>query len=291
MAWLYQYRIAKVVVQVDSDSHVCEHDMQKFLCLYEQVQGLKPDLTFRVLETKTLYKFVLLREHGQEEILWTSRDATEISAALEIHLYGQLVRLLDSRDIVSIHSAALNIDGCAVMFAGVSGAGKSSICTAGLLDGAAYLSDEFTLLDEQGLAHPFPRPMQWEHPTHPVFDRKVLVSSGYFDADYLVFPAATGETARCDLWHPRHVQRETLPLVAIVLHQYKEGVMGVKIQEIPRHEALVDMLKHLHIQHGLSKDLPRLNQRISSTCKFYRLYFSDVQQAWVNVKNRILQQL
>ena len=291
MAWSYQYRIAKLVVQVDSDSDVCESDMQKFLCLYEAVQGLQSDLTFRVSKLKTSYTFQLIHADGRQEMLWASNNAAEISAALEIHLYSQLIQLLDERDIVSIHASVLNVRNHAVMFAGVSGAGKSSICTAGLLDGAAYVSDEFTLLDAQGLVHPFPRPMQWEHPTHPAFDREALEASTVLDADYLDFPAATGEMARCYLWHPRHVQREVLPLKVVVLHEYKAALNKVEIAEIPRHEALMALPEHLHIQHGFSKDLPRLNQRIPLTCKFYRLHFSDVKDAWSLIEKEVSQHL
>jgi len=287
MVWLYQYRIAGVVIQVDSDANVCEHDMQKFLCLYAQVSEQKADLIFRVSQQQKTLSFLLLLPDGRQETLWVSQDAAEISAALEIHLYSRLVQLLDSRDIVSIHASVLNVQDHAIMFAGESGAGKSSMCTAGLLDGAAYLSDEFTLLDAQGRVHPFPRPLQWEHPTHPAFNREEIEASGFLIADYLDFPAASGETARCHLWYPKHIQRKALPLMAVVLHQYRKDVNGVVIQEIPRHEALMELPKHVHIQHGLSKDLPRLNQRLSPLCKFYRLHFSDVKAAWAVIKEEV----
>ena len=291
MTWLYQYKIASCVVQIDSDTEACHQDMQKFLCLYEKVEHARADLTFSVRKVDVGYTFVLGVSGGYEEVLWQSADAREISAALEIHLYTQVIQLLDSQNIISIHSSVVNIQDEAIMFAGVSGAGKSSMCTAALLDKASYLSDEFTLLDSQGFVHPFPRPMQWEFLEHPAFERKDILDTGLIHADFFDFPAATGETARCHLWHPKHVQREALPLRYIVLHQYRAGLKETELVEIPRHEALVSLPEHLHVQHGLAKDLPKLNQRISKDCKYYRLHFSNVKQAWKMMKEEVLQSI
>ncbi len=288
MTWLYQYKIASCVVQIDSDTDACHQDMQKFLCLYEKVEYVSADMTFSIRKIDDAYTFVFILPNGHEEVLWTSKDVREVSAALEIHLYTRLVQFLDSKDIVSIHSSVLNINDAAIMFAGVSGAGKSSICTAGLLDSHIYLSDEFTLLDNNGYVLPFPRPMQWEHPTHPAFDGGDIEKTGLIKADYFDFPAATGGIARCHLWHPKHVQRECLPLKFVVLHQYQEDLNGVQCFEIARHEALLALPEHIHVQYGLAKDLPRLNQRIDASCKFYRLHFSDVHQAWQTIKQQVL---
>ena len=288
MAWSYQYKIAGCVVDISSDSDACEHDMQKFLCLYKGVEGSRADLSFVVRNVGSGLSFVFISSEGDEEKLWVSDDAREITAALEIHLYSQLVQWLDKKNIVSIHSSVLNINDTALMFAGVSGAGKSSICTAGLLNDAAYLSDEFTLLDKDGFVHPFPRPMQWEHATHPAFDREAIEATGLIRADHFDFPAATGEEVRCHLWVPKHVQPENLPLRTVVLHQYKDDIEQVCLEKIARHEALSALPEHLHVQHGLATDLPKLNQRIPKDCQFYRLTFPDVHQAWATIKAAVV---
>jgi len=287
MAWLYQYRIAGCVIQIDSEHDVCQQDMQKFLCLYEPVQGQNPDLRFSIQGLKDEFSFVFISESGATEILWQSRDTTEITASLETHLYTRLVQYLDLQDILSVHSSVASINGEAIMFAGVSGAGKSSMCTAALLDGSTYLSDEFTLIDQQGFVHPFPRPMQWEHPNHPAFKREAIQNTGLIKAESFDFLAANGEIQRCHLWHPKHIQRTPLPLKTIVLHQYNESVDGVEIVKIPRYEALSALPEHLHVHHGLAKDLPRLNQRITQDCKCYRLRFSNVKHAWQAIKKEV----
>ncbi len=47
--------------------------------------------------------------------------------------------------------------GCAIVLPGRTFAGKSTLVAALLRAGAAYYSDEFAVLDEQGRVHPFPR--------------------------------------------------------------------------------------------------------------------------------------
>jgi hypothetical protein len=285
MAWHYQCLIAGAVVQVGGDTTACQQDMMKFLCLYEQVEGKDVDLKFHVLDEGQRYAFIFQARDGEVESLWQSDDAREISAALEIHLYSRLVQHLDACGRSSIHAASLKLGSHSVMFAGDSGAGKSSLCTAALLAGAGYFSDEFSLLDMQGMIYPFPRPMQWEHPDHPAFDRQSVIASGLISAEHFDFPDTSGKTVRCHLWHPKHVERKPSLLSHIVLHQYSAAAPSAELIEIPRHEALLELPKHLHVQRGMANDLPKLNQSISTECYFYRLSFSNVFAAWQAVTN------
>lgn len=278
--WCVQCRIANVMIQIDADTAACQQDMFKFLKLYEHVEQQTPDLHFSVSLQQGVYHFTCLI--GEQHMsLWSSSDDREVSAALEIHFYSQLVQYLyKEKNIVSIHAAVLGVGHQAVMFAGVSGAGKSSMCTAGLLSEAIYLSDEFTLLAEDGFVYPFPRPMQWEHKEHPAFNREKIENTGLITPDYFDFPNTEGQTVRCHLWHPTHVQRQPLKLKTIVLHQYNGDLDKAVLTPIPRHEALLELPQHLHIQAGMAKDLPLLNQRIDQGCVFYRLHFPDVFAAW-----------
>jgi hypothetical protein len=286
--WCVQCRIANVVIQVDGDTDACQQDMWKFLKLYEQVEQQQPDLRFSVTHQEGIYHFTCVIDEQPSLPLWSSLDDREVSAALEIHFYSQLVQYLyQEKNILSIHAAVLGVGHQAVMFAGESGAGKSSMCTAGLLSKASYLSDEFTLLAGDGQVYPFPRPMQWEHKEHPAFDREEIERTGFIAADYFDFPDTEGATVRCHLWHPAHVQRQLLPLKIIVLHQYDADLNKPKLTPIPRHEALLELPQHLHIQAGMAKDLPLLNQRIDQDCVFYRLRFPDVFAAWQLLENEV----
>lgn len=61
---------------------------------------------------------------------------------------------------VALHAGAVEIDGVAVLLPGRSFAGKSTLTAALLRAGARYLSDEYALLDADGLVHPYPRPLR-----------------------------------------------------------------------------------------------------------------------------------
>lgn len=60
---------------------------------------------------------------------------------------------------VFVHAGVVGQRGGALVVAGRSFSGKSSLVAALVGQGATYLSDEFAPLDESGLVHPYPRPL------------------------------------------------------------------------------------------------------------------------------------
>jgi hypothetical protein len=58
---------------------------------------------------------------------------------------------------VFVHAGCVAVDGRAVVLPGRSLSGKSSLTAALLRAGADYYSDEYAVLDSQGLVHPYPR--------------------------------------------------------------------------------------------------------------------------------------
>ncbi len=59
----------------------------------------------------------------------------------------------------AVHAGALLIDGKALLLPGISHAGKSSLAAELLRRGASHFSDEYALIDDQGLTHSYPRPL------------------------------------------------------------------------------------------------------------------------------------
>jgi hypothetical protein len=82
---------------------------------------------------------------------------------------GETLRALTSRlelllcthlpDRIAVHAGAVAVRDRAIVLPGSSMAGKSTLVAALLELGATYLSDEFALIDEQGLVWPYPRRM------------------------------------------------------------------------------------------------------------------------------------
>jgi hypothetical protein len=63
-------------------------------------------------------------------------------------------------DFLFVHAGVVGWQGQVILAPGYSFSGKSTLVAALLQAGASYYSDEFAVLDEQGLVHPFPRRLQ-----------------------------------------------------------------------------------------------------------------------------------
>lgn len=68
------------------------------------------------------------------------------------------------RDVVFVHAGAVAWNGGAILVPGSSFSGKSTLTRELIRAGAAYLSDEYAVVDRAGQVHPFPRPMSLRHP-------------------------------------------------------------------------------------------------------------------------------
>lgn len=64
-----------------------------------------------------------------------------------------------ARDRTFIHAGVVEVDGRAVLLPGRSFAGKTTLVEALIREGATYFSDEYAVLDEAGLVHPYAKPL------------------------------------------------------------------------------------------------------------------------------------
>jgi hypothetical protein len=87
------------------------------------------------------------------------------SAAQAIDLVPDLIRVLDDAvvrrltNLRAVHAGAVLWGNRALLLPGSTHAGKSSLVTELLRRGATYFSDEYALIDSEGLVHPYPRPL------------------------------------------------------------------------------------------------------------------------------------
>ncbi|MFN7925179.1 MAG: hypothetical protein U0Q16_34095 [Bryobacteraceae bacterium] len=68
---------------------------------------------------------------------------------------------------VFVHAGVVAIGGRLVAIPGVSCAGKSTLVAELVRRGATYYSDEYAVLDERGLVHPYPKPLSLRQPSGP----------------------------------------------------------------------------------------------------------------------------
>ncbi|MDQ6974649.1 MAG: hypothetical protein Q9M10_07160, partial [Mariprofundaceae bacterium] len=194
--WHTCFSIANQTIAVTADHALYANDVTAFVRLYAPCQK-SPDIAFDFLSNGEQQYLIL---DGQYE-LWQGRNAPETVAAFEIQLYTQVIQRIYPH-YLSLHAGCIAYNGEAWMFAGQSGAGKSSLTTAALLHGCQYMTDEFSLLTNHGHISPMPRPMQWDEPEHPAFSHSLMLKKGAFEREFFVFPDHQGIDTQLQLWLP-----------------------------------------------------------------------------------------
>lgn len=93
-------------------------------------------------------------------------DGAQVATAAEpLGLVRALIQVLDETVVRrlsalrAVHAGAVLLDGRVLLFPGLSHAGKSSLVSEMVRRGATYFSDEYALIDAEGLVHPYPRPL------------------------------------------------------------------------------------------------------------------------------------
>jgi hypothetical protein len=65
---------------------------------------------------------------------------------------------------VFIHAGVVEFESRVLLLPGISHAGKSTLVAELVRAGATYYSDEFALIDAEGMVHPFPRDLRMRQP-------------------------------------------------------------------------------------------------------------------------------
>jgi hypothetical protein len=66
---------------------------------------------------------------------------------------------INAPDTVFVHAGAVGCDGGAILIPGPTFSGKSTLVSALVDTGMTYYSDEFAVIDEDGLVHPYAKPL------------------------------------------------------------------------------------------------------------------------------------
>jgi len=275
--WQHHFRIANQNIAIHAPDAAYSNDMQSFVGIYAtyDARHTPADITFDVLSNGDKQYLIL---NGEQE-LWQGSNVAETIAAFEIQLYTQVIQRIYPQ-FLSLHAGCIERDGEAWMFAGQSGAGKSSITTAALLHGCKYLTDEFSLLTEHGTISPMPRPMQWDEVEHPAFPHAMMLNSGCFERRFFDFPDFEGVQRQLQLWLPQHVMHDDVPLARLVFPRFDAHAPAATLTRFRRSTALMHLAQHFHQNILPSERIQWLNQRMPEQLQAYELVFSDVHAAW-----------
>ncbi len=127
--------------------------------------------------------FVLLAEGEQT---WSYRtplgpqakfaDLTLVLAMIDTELRRYIAE--NATGVVFIHAGVVAHRGRAIVIPGDSFSGKTTLVAELVRAGAEYYSDEFAVIDDQGLVHPFARPLSIRMPRPRQHDRTSVESLG-----------------------------------------------------------------------------------------------------------------
>jgi len=144
----------------------------------------------------------------------------DLDQAYEV-LEGDLQLFLaeHARDRVFVHAGVVGWRGRALLVPGRSHSGKSKLVAALLRAGATYYSDEYAVLDEHGLVHPYPR--------------QLVIREGHDQLGRRHAPEEFG--GRTDA--------TPLPVGLVALARYRPGARW-QPRALSRGQALLEMLNH-----------------------------------------------
>jgi hypothetical protein len=192
-------RVLSRTVALETDSEELEAELVRLLRDFPEAASRAPiDLAYRVYERTGTYALTREKETFEE----IARD--EIVVAITQALTAQWV-VRD--DLALVHAGVVVRDGRALLIAGPSGRGKSTLTAALVKHGFAYFSDELAALTNEGTVLRYPTPLRLRDGAlarlgdlAPELERWPASVSGWGERLHLVSPqpaaVETAETAR-----------------------------------------------------------------------------------------------
>jgi hypothetical protein len=168
------------------------------------------------------------------------------------YLLGPVIAfVLRLRGVTCLHASAIALEDRAILLFGPAGAGKSTTAAAFALRGFSVLSDDVAVLGEEGdrfLVQPgYPRINLWPESVRTLF--------GSGDALPRITPTWNKMYLALNTGSLRF-QSSPLPLEAIyIFYEREDGLAAPAIDELPRGEAIVDLIAHTYVNYLLDRDM------------------------------------
>jgi len=155
--------------------------------------------------------------YGNHDVCFRHRDLEHLFPAFESRFRLAVGALAPRR--VFVHAGVVGWKGRAILFPGQSLAGKTTLTAELVRAGASYLSDEFAVLDSQGLVYPYNKPLSIRpEPTSPQVDTPVEAIGG-------------------------RATKRALPVGLVVMTSYKEGGRW-RARTLTPGRAMLELLGH-----------------------------------------------
>jgi hypothetical protein len=159
--------------------------------------------------------------HAETFALQSASDLERIRTDLMIHVANH------APDLLFVHAGVVGWHGRALIFPGQSFSGKTTLVAELVKAGATYYSDEYAVIDEQGLVHPFTRALQMREPGG-VEQRSVSLAD-------LTSGLGPDRNSVAGV--------EPIPVSTVVLTRFVAGASWSPQEVTPAH-AILEMLRH-----------------------------------------------
>ena len=164
------------------------------------------------------------------------RGRSAVSSGLELELALKLLETelhmyvgLHAPDSIFVHAGVVAHRGKTIVIPGLSFSGKSTLVSELVRAGAAYYSDEFAVLDQRGLVHPYPTALSLRNGSGP--NGADSAPLGRPDDPPLAIGAVVFTTYRADAqWEPNRLSpgRGALAMLANTLAALERSQEAVR---------------------------------------------------------------
>lgn len=129
-----------------------------------RIEPLLPPPSQRAQETPDSAGFSIVEEGEGRHSVWNPNNMVCMHVTLDLALLtieGQMRSWIavNAPGYIFIHAGVVGHEGNALVIPGESFAGKTTLVAELVKRGASYFSDEFAVVDRDGLVHPYPQPL------------------------------------------------------------------------------------------------------------------------------------
>ena len=181
-----------------------------------------------------------------------------------------------SNQYLIIHSAVVEKNGQAFMFAGTPGSGKSTLCAALVCSGWRLLSDEMALLSlDDGLVYPVPRPISLKNQSIDIIRN--------FSADTIIGPVVD-DTQKGTVSHMRppeeSVRLSAIPaqVTQIIFPKYQPASV-TELLPLTKGRTLLKVAENCFNYHTLSEQGFHSAAQLCDSSGCYEFRYSNLDEA------------
>jgi hypothetical protein len=204
---------------------------------------------------KALRRFEI-RQDGPDRYSLLKDDRVEgggLGLELSVLMLDTELRLFIARKapgLIFVHAGVVAHNGRALVIPGLSFAGKTSLVAALVREGAHYYSDEFAVLDVDGLVHPYAKPLSIRDHNRIQFEHDVETLGGVAGEGALPVGLVAVTTYKPGaVWQPKQLSAGEGAIAVLAntvparerpqeaLHAIKHALEGAVVLESDRGEA------------------------------------------------------